>query len=275
MSRLEMILWAFAIGLGITTVFILYRKRNLIRESFQVTRTVSSDAWNTDISGTKLFDLSGTIPNVNLAKATEKLLEIAGRDPEILKPVEGKPGEYVDLSGNTYKGPIDLSGIVMTVNGPIMNPLPRRPYIAPTMENAKTTCPVSSSEYKVFNQIITISEAIPSDLSKQKLDEFEAVLKQQYNLNDLSANLVQPNIGISDQRAKEMTESNLQQIKTPLEDAILIRKDDPEYSEKLDRYKQKRATAEAKFNAANCSSWGFTLDTTITIPYLPPSLTNS
>lgn len=269
MNRLEMILWAFAIGLGITTVFILYRKRKLIREAFQVTRTVSSDAWNTDISGASLMDLSGTIPSVELAGVTERLSTIAGKDPEILTPVEGKPGEYVDLSGNTYTGPIDISGLVMTVEGPKINPLPRRPYIAPAMENAKTTCPVSSNEYKVYNQIISISKAVPTTFTKDEVDAFEAVLKQQYNLNDLSANRVQTAIGISDESARKITESNLQQIKAPLEDAILIRKDDPNYLTKLEKYIQKRAAAEAKFNAANCSNWGFALDKTIMIPPLP------
>jgi hypothetical protein len=281
MNRLELALWAIACGLAIVTFFLVFKKWGRIKEGFQ-SRIV--DPTETDLSGTlfeakfqdtstlTLPDISGENIPVNTSQTLQNLILVAGQPKEILRSVEGKPGEYIDMSGNIIKGPIDTR-ITMTSDGPVMNVQPERPIIREDMDLAGTTCGLLSSEYEKVRDILLMSETIPNTFTEEQVNAVDDALKKQYDLNSIvQLNETSPTPQINQERADSIVVKNQGTI-SKLSNNLLIRKSDPNYSNKIEELKTRKAQIESTFEQRKCCiSWGFTCLNDIPFKlYIPPS----
>jgi hypothetical protein len=279
MSRLEMILWAFAIGLGIAMVFTLYKKRGAIKEAFQGGEANEM----TDLSGSVFTDLSGsittiTLPDISasnvpidLTAATANLITVAGAPPEVLEPQRDDsgqviPGKFVDLSGNVFDGPTDPN-ITMTVNGPILNLLPSPPYVPPGADLAQNTCKLLTDEYKIKHRIIKFSEiAAENRISDDTITALEGVLLSQYNLETaIQSGTQTPVTQISPEDAQPIVAKNVQSVTRTRSPASLIRWTDPDYTQKIEALKAKREQIQNTFTENQCTTWGFSALETLSI----------
>ena len=162
------------------------------------------------------------------------------------------------MSGNIIKGPLNTN-ILMTNDGPIMNVQPERPIIREDMDIAGNTCGLVLSEYEKVRDVLLMSENIPDTFTEEQVNTIEEALKKQYDLNTITQlNNIQNTSQISQSRAETTIKNNGEYI-SKISDNLLIRKSDPEYSNKIQELKNKKEIIEQRFEERKCCiSWGFT-----------------
>lgn len=192
-GRLESILWAVAIGLGLVAAFVITKHWRRIREGFQ------------DVGGTGIGEVS-----------------TGG-----IRPVEGEPGMFIDMSGNKFQGPTDTR-IVMTDDGPVLNPMPPIPYEGPepAVVAKKSCCPLSG----IYNRY---KEALAIIDNRTQIEE----------------------------QLQTAPEEVRAQIRASIDGNPLIpAADDPDYTAKVQDMRDKMAQTLIDFNTAKCSDWGYDLN---------------
>jgi hypothetical protein len=195
MGRLELVLWAIAIGLGLVAAFVVLKHWRIVREGFQA------------VGGTGIGEVT-----------------TAG-----IRPVEGEPGVFIDMSGNKFQGPSDPR-IVMTPDGPVLNPMPPIPYEGPegAVVAKKACCPLSG----IYNRN---KEALAFIDNRETLER----------------------------ELESAPEEIRVQVRASIDGNPLIpAADDPEYAAKVQDLRDKMAKALDDFKNASCSDWGYDINNT-------------